>query len=40
VSVAPNDSTEAAAATPTGIQPATLHVGKARPNSNSDVQQP
>jgi hypothetical protein len=40
VGVAPNDSTEAAAATPTGIQPATIHVGKTRPNSNNDVAQP
>ncbi len=40
VGVAGNNSTEAAAATPTGIQAATIHVGAQRPNSNNDVQQP
>jgi hypothetical protein len=40
VGIAPNSSTEAAAATPTGIQPALIHVGSARPNSNNQVGQP
>ena len=40
VGIAPNSSTEAAAATPTGIQPALIHVGSPRPNSNNEVGQP
>jgi hypothetical protein len=40
VGIAPNNSTEAAAATPTGIQPALIHVGQPRPNSNNEVAQP
>jgi hypothetical protein len=40
VGVAPSGSTEAAAATPTGIQPALIHVGNPRPSSNSQVSQP
>ncbi len=33
-------STQAAAATPTGIQPALIHVGSPRPSSNNQLQQP
>lgn len=40
VGTAPNNSTEAAAATPTGIQSALIHVGAPRPSSNNDVAQP
>ena len=40
VGTAPNSSTEAAASTPTGIQPATIHIGSPRPNSNNQVGQP
>jgi hypothetical protein len=40
VGIAPNSSTQAAAATPTGIQSATLHVGPPRPSSNNQVAQP
>jgi hypothetical protein len=40
VGTSPTSSTEAAAATPTGIQAALIHVGAPRPNSNSDVAQP
>jgi hypothetical protein len=40
VGVAPNDSTEAAAATPTGIQSARILVGQPRPNSSNEVSQP
>ncbi len=40
VGIAPDSSTEAAAAAPTGIQPALIHVGPLRANSNSDVGQP
>jgi hypothetical protein len=40
VGIAPNSSTEAAAATPTGIQPARFHVGSPRASSNNEVQQP
>jgi hypothetical protein len=40
VGIAPNSSTEAAAATPTGIQPALIHVGAARATSNNEVGQP
>ena len=40
VATAASNSTEAAAATPTGIQPALIHVGSPRPNSNSEVNQP
>ncbi len=40
VGIAANSSTEAAAATPTGIQSATVHVGSPRPNSSNEVGQP
>ena len=40
VGVAPSSSTEAAAATPDGIQSATLHIGKARPSASSQLLQP
>jgi hypothetical protein len=40
VGIVPDSSTEAAAATPTGIQPALIHIGSPRANSNNDVAQP
>jgi hypothetical protein len=40
VGITGNSSTEAAAATPTGIQPALIHVGRRRASSNNDLQQP
>lgn len=40
VGVAPSSSTEAAAATPAGIQSALIHVGQPRPSSNNEVGQP
>jgi hypothetical protein len=40
VAIAPNSSTEAAAATPTGIQSALVHVGNPRPGSNNELNQP
>jgi hypothetical protein len=40
IGISPPGSTEAAAATPTGIQPAVVHVGKARPGSSSQLLQP
>jgi len=40
VGIAPTSSTQAAAATPTGIQPALIHVGGARATSNNELQQP
>lgn len=40
VGVGRGSSTEAAAAAPTGIQSAQIHVGKPRPNSNNDIAQP
>lgn len=40
VGISGNSSTEAAAATPTGIQPARIHVGSPRATSNNQVQQP
>jgi len=40
VGIAPNNSTEAAAATPTGVQPALIHVGPPRASSNNEVAQP
>lgn len=40
VGISPNDSTQAGAATPTGIQPALIHVGAPRPDSNNDLAQP
>src|SRR5947209_1503354 len=40
VGIAPNSSTEAAAATPTGIRAALIHVGQPRPSSNNEVAQP
>jgi hypothetical protein len=36
----PPGSTEAAAATPTGIQPAQIHIGSPRASSNNQVGQP
>ena len=40
VGIAPSSSTEAAAATPTGIRPALVHVGRPRSSSNNEVGQP
>jgi hypothetical protein len=40
VGIAQGSSTEAAAATPTGIRPALIHVGNRRASSNNDLQQP
>ena len=40
VGIAPDSSTEAASATPTGIQSALIHVGSPRPSSNNEVAQP
>jgi len=40
VGIAPTGTTQAAAATPTGIQPAIVHVGKARAGSSSQLLQP
>jgi hypothetical protein len=40
VEIAPNSSSEAAAATPTGIRPALIRVGNRRASSNNDLQQP
>jgi hypothetical protein len=40
VGIAPNNSTEAAAATPTGIQSAVVRVGSQRPSSSNQVGQP
>lgn len=40
VGIAPSGSTQAASATPTGIQPAVVHVGKARAGSSSQLLQP
>ena len=40
VGIAPSGSTQAAASAPTGIQPAVLHVGKARQGSSSQLLQP
>jgi hypothetical protein len=40
VGIAANSSTEAAAATPTGIRPALIHVGSPRASSNNQVGQP
>lgn len=40
VATAPNSSTEAAAAAPTGIRPAVLHVGKARPSASNQLLSP
>jgi hypothetical protein len=40
VGIAPSNSTEAAAATPAGIQSASVHVGSQRPSSNNEVGQP
>jgi hypothetical protein len=40
VRISPSSSTEAAAATPTGIQPALIKVGSPRPSSNNEVAQP
>jgi hypothetical protein len=37
---APNASTEAAAALPTGVRPALLHVGKPRPSGSNQLLQP
>lgn len=40
VAIAPNNSTEAAAATPSGIQPATIHVGKPRQSASNQLLSP
>jgi hypothetical protein len=40
VAIAPSGSTEAAAATPTGIAPALVHVGNPRQSSNNQLLQP
>lgn len=40
VGIAPSGSTQAAASAPTGIQPAVVHVGKARQGSSSQLLQP
>lgn len=40
VAVSPSSSTEAAAATPTGIQPALLHIGPHRPSASNQLLQP
>ena len=40
VAIAPNSSTESAASTPTGIQPALLRVGKARPSASNQLLNP
>jgi hypothetical protein len=40
VGISPSASTEAAAATPAGIQAALLHVGHPRPDANSALLQP
>jgi hypothetical protein len=40
VGTAPNGSTEAAAALPTGVRPAVLRVGKARPSGSNQLLQP
>jgi hypothetical protein len=40
VGIAPSGSTQAAATTPTGIQPALIHVGTPRSSSNNQVEQP
>ncbi len=40
VGISPRASTEAAAAAPTGIQAAVLHVGRPRPSASSQLLQP
>ncbi len=40
VAIAPSSSTEAAAASPTGIQPALLRVGKPRPSASNQLLNP
>ena len=40
VGISPAGSTQAAASAPTGIQPAVVHVGKARSGSSSQLLQP
>ena len=40
VGISPSAQTQAAAATPTGIQAAILHVGSARPSASSQLLQP
>lgn len=40
VGIAPDASSEAAAATPTGIAPAPLHVGKPRPSASNQLLSP
>lgn len=40
VGISPASQTQAAAATPTGIHAAVLHVGTPRPNANSQLLQP
>jgi hypothetical protein len=40
VAISPNSQTQAAAATPTGIRPALLHVGSARRSAGNQLLQP
>ena len=40
VATAPNGSTEAAAAVPTGVHPALLRVGRPRPSGSNELLQP
>ena len=40
VGISPSSQTEAAAATPTGIQAATLHIGSPRPSASNQLLQP
>ena len=40
VGISPNSTTEAAAAVPTGIRPALVHVGNARPSASNQLLQP
>jgi phage tail sheath gpL-like len=40
VGISPKPSTQASAATPTGIQAAVLHVGRHRPSASSQLLQP
>jgi hypothetical protein len=40
VAIAPSSTTEAAAATPSGIQPALIHVGRPRPSASNQLLSP
>jgi hypothetical protein len=40
IGISPSGSTQASSSAPTGIQPATVHVGKARQGSSSQLLQP